>query len=144
MRRMTIPALAIVFGLGVPAAADAATDQEARCEAAREAKLAPERKSLIEQCVTQEKKERGFCEQYYRDHGDGGVRGGHRVERKYDNLPECVAAREAGTAGTGSSERTSPAKSAPRDSAKEGKNRDSDSGKRGKNRDSDSGVNRNR
>lgn len=41
---------------------------------AREARLAPEREQLIEQCVNQQQKERSFCENYYRDHGDGGSR----------------------------------------------------------------------
>jgi hypothetical protein len=130
------PVLAIAVAVGVTVAADVA-GQEAKCEAAREARLAPERSRLIEQCVNQEKKERSFCDNYYRDYGHGGKRGGARVERKYDNLPECVAAREAKPAVTGSSERTSSAKSPAKSPA-------SDSEKKGKQRDSDQGVNRSR
>ena len=127
MRRLVNPVLAIGLAVGVTVAADVA-GQEAKCEAAREARLAPERARLIEQCVNQEKKERSFCDNYYRDYGYGGKRGGARVERKYDDLPECVAARKSKPAVTGSSERTSSAKSPASDSEKKGKQRDSDQG----------------
>ena len=136
MRRLVKPVLAIALAVGATVTADVA-GQDAKCEAAREARLAPERARLIEQCVNQEKKERSFCDNYYRDYGYGGKSGGARVGRKYDNLPECVAAREAKPAATRSGERTNSAKTAAKTAA-------SDSGKKGSQRDADQGVNRSR
>ena len=60
------------------------------CEVAREEKIAPLRKQYIEDCVTNEKKERAYCEKYYSDYGD---RAGNRAPLFYD-LPECVEAFE--------------------------------------------------
>ena len=144
MRRLVKPVLAIALAVGATVTADVA-GQDAGCEAAREARLAPERARLIEQCVNQEKKERSFCDNYYRDYGYGGKSGGARVGRKYDNLPECVTAREAKPAATASSERTNAAKTAPKTAAKTpAKTAASDSGKKGSQRDADQGVNRSR
>lgn len=123
MKRLTLPAFLITLGLVMPVAADSVAELEAKCEAAREAKLAAERKQLIEQCVSQEKKDRASCENFYRDHGDAAKRGGRMVPRKYDDLPECVAARKPEKAegrGAGDTEGATPK------SNKEGKNRDAD------------------
>jgi hypothetical protein len=64
------------------------------CERQREARLGPERQQLIAQCKAEGQKSASACERFYADWGNGGVRGGHTVPRKYDNLPVCVAARE--------------------------------------------------
>jgi len=62
---------------------------DARCEAAREAKLGPERAEYIEECVD-EGKERDYCTRFYADHG---AQAGRRAPL-YLDLPECVEAFE--------------------------------------------------
>ncbi len=63
-----------------------------RCEAAREARLAPEREALIQACIEEKKKSAEQCQRFYADYGAGGrtAAGAGRV-RKYNNLPECEA-----------------------------------------------------
>jgi len=64
---------------------------DAECEAARERKLAPERKKFIEECVEQKRRpDRQACERFYSDYG---AQSGRRVPLYYD-LPECVRAFE--------------------------------------------------
>lgn len=63
-----------------------------RCEAAREAKLAPLREQAIEDCVSRPRstRTRAQCEERYRDFGQGGgtVGGGFRAPMFID-VPEC-------------------------------------------------------
>ncbi len=73
-----------------------ASQLAAECERARQARLKPERENLVRQCIAKGDKDAGYCQRYYANHGDGGRQGGRTVPRKYDNLPECVAARQAG------------------------------------------------
>ena len=64
---------------------------DAQCQAAREAKLTPEREAAIDECVREEQKpDRETCERFYRDYGE---RSGHRAALYYD-VPECVAATQ--------------------------------------------------
>jgi hypothetical protein len=128
MKRLTLPAFVITLGLAIPVAADSPAELKAKCGAAREARLAPERNQLIEQCVSKEKKDRAVCEKFYRDHGDGGTRGGVRIPRKYDDLPECVAARKPKKAEGETVDGSSGTEDATRKSKKEVKHRDSDDG----------------
>lgn len=67
-----------------------------RCEAAREAKLAPERTKLIEECAAKPRNTRDYCERFYKDHGSGGKTqaGGYR-QRQFHDLPECRQYYEA-------------------------------------------------
>jgi len=69
---------------------------EQRCEAAREAKIKPLREAEIAKCKADKRNDPAFCERYWRDYGDAGrtVDGRFRP-RLFDDLPECVAAREA-------------------------------------------------
>jgi len=60
------------------------------CEAAREEKLAPERKQFIDECAAKKEKDRVSCERFYSDYGS---RSGNRAPLHYD-LPECVEAFE--------------------------------------------------
>jgi len=63
---------------------------DARCEAARQQKLAPERAAAIETCVKNEEKgDRAACERFYRDYGE---RSGNRGP-KYYWLPACEEAQ---------------------------------------------------
>jgi hypothetical protein len=63
-----------------------------RCEAAREAKLAPLREEAIQECVSRPRstRTRAECEAFYRDFGQGGgtVGGGFRAPMFID-VPEC-------------------------------------------------------
>ena len=61
------------------------------CEVARQKKLAPLRKQIVEECVTnKELPSRKECERFYSDYGQ---RMGGRAPLFYD-LPECVEAFE--------------------------------------------------
>ena len=63
-----------------------------RCEAAREARLAPLREQAIQDCVSRPRstRNRAQCEEFYRDFGQGGgtVGGGFRAPMFID-VPEC-------------------------------------------------------
>ena len=63
-----------------------------RCDAAREAKLAPLREEAIQECVSRPRstRTRAECEEFYRDFGQGGgtVGGGFRAPMFID-VPEC-------------------------------------------------------
>jgi hypothetical protein len=76
------------------AAGDAQSRQDqldAKCEAARQRVIAPQRAKVIDECVRDKMKEtRGDCERFYRDYGE---RSGRRPALYYD-LSECVAAYE--------------------------------------------------
>ena len=64
---------------------------DAQCQAARQAKLAPEREAAIDECVREaQKQDRDACERFYRDYGE---RTGHRAALYYD-LPACIAATQ--------------------------------------------------
>ena len=72
---------------------DASLEQlRQRCEAAREARLAPLRQQAIEECVSRPRstRTRAQCEAFYRDFGQGGgtVGGGFRAPMFID-VPEC-------------------------------------------------------
>jgi len=79
-----------VFAGNYPGEPDAAE----RCERERETLLAPERERLIEKCVAT-KKDVAYCENYYRDYGAGGMgAGGKYRSRKFNNIPDCQAAKK--------------------------------------------------
>jgi len=63
-----------------------------RCEAAREAQLAPLREQAIQECVSRPRstRTRAQCEEFYRDFGQGGgtVGGGFRAPM-FIGVPEC-------------------------------------------------------
>jgi hypothetical protein len=81
----------------------AATDEEAQvrkleeqCEAAREAKLKPMRDAEIKRCVEEQRRDPAYCERYWSDLGNATrLPNGRVLPRKFDDLPECVAAHEA-------------------------------------------------
>ena len=93
-------AFAVAIGLLVAltsagARGDASLEQlRQRCEAAREARLAPLRQQAIEECVSRPRstRTRAQCEEFYRDFGQGGgtVGGGFRAPMFID-VPECQA-----------------------------------------------------
>ena len=68
---------------------------DAACEAAREAKLAPEREQLIQECPAQFDKSLDECRDFYRDYGAALMRQGEIVRAPlYYDLPACEAAFE--------------------------------------------------
>ena len=98
MKTMLKTVLAITLLTQVPVGVQAQSTEEikstiaeldARCEAARQAKLAPERAQYIEECVG-EGKDRDYCTRFYADHG---AQTGNRAPL-YLDLPECVEAFE--------------------------------------------------
>jgi hypothetical protein len=72
---------------------------EAKCQAARQEKLAVVRAERIAECKANRRNDPAFCERHYRDYGDGGPGpNGMRVTPMFNDLPECVtafAARDA-------------------------------------------------
>jgi hypothetical protein len=84
-----------------PCLAGAADDEaavrklEEQCEVAREAKLKPIRDAEIKRCI-EEQREPDYCRRYWSDLGNAvRLPNGHFQPRKFDDLPECVAAQEA-------------------------------------------------
>lgn len=69
---------------------------EARCEAAREERLKPLRDAEIAKCKADKRSDPGYCERFWRDLGAPVRLPNGRIQpRMFDDLPECVAAREA-------------------------------------------------
>jgi hypothetical protein len=66
---------------------------DARCDAAREEKIAPLREAEIAKCQADMRNDPAFCERFNADFGEGGrtVTGSIRP-RMFDDLPECVEA----------------------------------------------------
>ena len=83
----------VTLGSGAAVGSDAFLEQlRQRCEAAREAMIAPLREQAIRDCVSRPRstQTRAQCEAFYRDFGQGGgtVGGGFRAPMFID-LPEC-------------------------------------------------------
>lgn len=69
---------------------------EAICEQAREAKLKPLRDAEIARCKAEKGNDPAYCERYWRNYGDAMRRpNGTMTPRRFDELPECVAAQDA-------------------------------------------------
>jgi len=68
---------------------------ESLCEEAREWYLKPLREKEIDRCIHEQGKDPEYCRTFFSTYGDGGIRGGYVMARMFDDLPECVAAREA-------------------------------------------------
>jgi len=64
-----------------------------RCEAEREAKIAPLRKAEIDKCINEQRKDPAYCNRFYADYGAGGrtIHGTVRP-RMYHDLPVCLEA----------------------------------------------------
>lgn len=87
--------LLLVWPLVEAGAAPSQAQMDQRCEQAREAKLAPLRQEKIDECKAEGKRKPAECERYYQDYGHGRrSAGGAYTPRMFDNLPECVEARE--------------------------------------------------
>ena len=66
-----------------------------RCEAEREAKIAPLREQEIEKCIHEQRKDPDYCRRFYADYGAGGrtVHGTIRP-RMFHDLPVCLEAEK--------------------------------------------------
>lgn len=86
----------LLFVISLPLVADDKQQQlDAQCEAAREAKLAPEREQLIQECPAQFDKSLDECRHFYRDYGAALMHQGEIVRAPfYYDLPVCQAAFE--------------------------------------------------
>ena len=67
-----------------------------RCEAAREAKIAPLREAEIAKCKADKRNDPAYCERFWADYGESTkTPKGRYIPRKFHDLPECkVAERE--------------------------------------------------
>lgn len=69
---------------------------EARCEAAREARLKPLREAEIAKCKSDERNDPAYCERFWSDYGNAvRLPNGRMQPRLFDDLPECTAAYNA-------------------------------------------------
>ncbi len=97
-RTLLITALLVLVTVAASASGSDRNRQEQQakldqaCESARQEKLIPERKALVEQCVKEGKPrpDRASCERFYSDHGN---QSGSRAPL-YMDLPQCVEAHE--------------------------------------------------
>ncbi|WP_457666406.1 hypothetical protein [Thiolapillus sp.] len=95
-RYLIIMMLALVFTDSAFTAEPSLQERKDRCQAAREAKLGPEREALIQTCIKEEKKSEEECRRFYADYGAGGrTAGGAGRPPLYFDLPECVELSEA-------------------------------------------------
>lgn len=80
-----------------PASEMSLADLNLACEAAREREIAPLRAAAIAECKAAPRANPAYCERFYSDFGDGGTTAaGVLRPRMFDDLPECVIAREEG------------------------------------------------
>lgn len=94
--------LALGFFLYVFAANAHALDEaevqalEARCEAAREARLKPLREAEIAKCKADKRNDPAYCDRFWADYGNAvRLPNGRMQPRLFDDLPECTAAYKA-------------------------------------------------
>lgn len=102
MKRKCLLVFVLATGmLVVPAAGNTEIDKllalDKKCDEVRQAKLKPLRAAMVEKCVREEKRPRSICEVEMSTYGEGGSSAatGATVNRKFSDLPECVAARNA-------------------------------------------------
>jgi hypothetical protein len=99
LKEMFIFALA-AYAVASYAAGDPETDrlvaQDKKCDEARAAKLKPIRAALVEKCVNEEKRPRSVCEVELSTYGDAhtSLANLSAINRQFEDLPECVAARQ--------------------------------------------------
>jgi hypothetical protein len=69
---------------------------EAKCEAAREARIKPLRDAEIAKCKADGRNDPGYCERYWSDYGSAHrMANGVMSPRMFDDLPECKSAAQA-------------------------------------------------
>ena len=97
MDRMRTTLLCMLLSTALPAAAAddeaAVRELEAKCQSARQQKLAVVRAERIAECQASRRNDPAFCERHFRDYGEGGPGpNGTWVTPMFNDLPECVAA----------------------------------------------------
>ena len=102
---MTMRAAVALLALAVSASAYARhLSKEAvqklidRCEAAREAKIAPLREKEIQDCIATAAQQRirpEDCREHFRTYGEARNTGRGVVPRMFHNIPECSEAEQA-------------------------------------------------
>ena len=69
---------------------------EAKCEAVREAHVKPLRDAEVAKCKADARNDPDYCVRYWSDYGNAHrLPNGTMSPRKFDDLPECVAAAAA-------------------------------------------------
>jgi hypothetical protein len=69
---------------------------EAQCEQEREANIKPLRDMEIAKCKADTHNDPAYCERYWKDYGNAmRSSNGTMTPRKFDDLPDCVAAYKA-------------------------------------------------
>ena len=88
--------MVILFAPTMVVAQQATVEElERSCEESREAQLIPLREAEIAKCKADKAMEPARCESYYKDYGDATRGpGGKYTERMFNDLPDCVKARE--------------------------------------------------
>ena len=81
--------------VAMPASDMTLAELDQRCDEAREARIAPLRSAEIKRCKEQPRADPGFCERHNADFGEGGrTTSGAMRPRMFDDLPECVEAKQ--------------------------------------------------
>ena len=67
-----------------------------KCDELRAAKLKPIQDALVEKCVNEERRSRSVCAVEFSTYGQGhaGAGGGATINRQFEDISECVAARQ--------------------------------------------------
>ena len=99
VRRGFMGAVLLLAGASGIALADEAANVaalEAKCEAARAAHIKPLRDAEIAKCKADARNDADYCVRYWSDYGNAHrLPNGTMSPRKFDDLPECVAAASA-------------------------------------------------
>jgi len=89
----------LCLGLSGAVLADQASELaalQAKCEAAREARIKPLREGEIAKCKASRPEDPDYCARYWSDYGNAKrLPNGTMGPRMFDDLPECVAAAKA-------------------------------------------------
>ena len=67
-----------------------------KCDEVRAEKLKPIQAALVEKCVNEERRPRSVCEAEFSTYGQGhtSLAGGATINRQFEDIPECVGARQ--------------------------------------------------
>ena len=99
VRRGFLGAVLLLAGASGIALADEAANVaalEAKCEAVREAHIKPLRDAEVAKCKADARNDPDYCVRYWSDYGSAHrLPNGTMSPRKFDDLPECVAAAAA-------------------------------------------------
>ena len=90
-----VPASSTSVATPQPAGTLSLAELDRLCEDARERAIAPLRAAEIEECKATRRSDPAFCERFFADFGDAGRTASGTIRpRMFDDLPECVQARQ--------------------------------------------------